>query len=216
MNTKQKQLKTRSGLFLLFILYTISLKTIDVQKVGPQHSEVGYATINEYFFDKIGTSRFGYQVTEIMGVFPLLIMGYFAACGLYQLCTRKKLSLVDKEILNLGFLYFGIAVVYVFFEKVIINYRPILVEGHLEASYPSSHTFLAVAVLLSAFYLFKKEKGIIKIMSFLCLLVMSIIVIGRILSGVHWITDILGGILLGVSFVSFYIATTNKFEGTQN
>lgn len=99
---------------------------------------------------------------------------------------------------------------------MIINYRPILVDGHLEASYPSSHTFLAVAVLLSAFYLFKKEKGIKKIMSFLCLLVMSIIVVGRILSGVHWITDILGGILLGLSFVSFYIATTNKFEGTQN
>lgn len=216
MNTKQKQLKTRSGLFLLFILYTISLKTIDVQKVGPQHSEVGYATINEYFFDKIGTSHFWYQVTDIIGVFPLMIMGYFAVCGLYQLCARKKLSLVDKEILNLGFLYFGIAVVYVFFEKVIINYRPILVEGHLEASYPSSHTFLAVAVLLSAFYLFKKEKGIKKIMSFLCLLVMSIIMIGRILSGVHWITDILGGILLGLSFVSFYIATTNKFEGIQN
>lgn len=159
MKEKMRQLKTPIGLFLLFILYTICLTLIDVQKVGPRNSEIGFATMNQYLFQKIGVSSFWYQMTEVLGVFPLLIMGYFALRGFLQLCVRKKLSLIDREILNLGFLYAGVAVFYLLFEKVVINYRPILVEGHLEASYPSSHTFLAITVLLSAFYVLKKDEG---------------------------------------------------------
>lgn len=205
MKIAKKQLETAIGLLIVFILYTISLSLFDVQKIGPQHSEVGFSTINQYVFQKIGTSEFWYQVTEILGIFPLVIVGYFALRGVFQLYTRKKLLLVDKEILALGFLYAGVAACYVLFEKVIINYRPILVDGQLEASYPSSHTFLAITVLLSAFYVLRKETGK-SIIAYVSLVVMIVLVIGRFLSGAHWGTDIFGGILLGLTLVSFYLA----------
>ncbi|MFR3686916.1 MAG: phosphatase PAP2 family protein [Enterococcus sp.] len=207
MKIVKKQLETAIGLLIVFILYTISLSLIDVQKIGPQHSEVGLATLNQSLFNKIGTNAFWYQVTEVLGIFPLMIVGYFALRGFLQLYTRKKLSLVDKEILALGFLYAAVAVCYVLFEKVVINYRPILVDGQLEASYPSSHTFLAITVLLSAFYVLRKETGMVKvIIAYLSLVMMIVLVIGRFLSGAHWGTDIFGGILLGLTLVSFYLA----------
>lgn len=207
MKVAKKQLETAIGLLIVFILYTISLTLIDVQKIGPQHSEVGFATLNQYLVNKIGTNAFWYQVTEVLGIFPLMIVGYFALRGFLQLYTRKKLSLVDKEILALGFLYAAVAACYVLFEKVIINYRPILEDGQLEASYPSSHTFLAITVLLSAFYVLRKETGMVKaIIAYLSLVVMLVLVIGRFLSGAHWGTDILGGVLLSLTLVSFYRA----------
>ena len=207
MKIAKKQLETAIGLLIVFILYTIYLSLFDVQKIGPQHSEVGFSTINQYVFQKIGTSEFWYQVTEILGIFPLIIVGYFALRGFFQLYTRKKLLLVDKEILALGFLYAGVAACYVLFEKVIINYRPILVDGQLEASYPSSHTFLAITVLLSAFYVLRKETGTGKaIIAYVSLVVMIALVIGRFLSGAHWGTDIFGGILLGLTLASCYLA----------
>lgn len=207
MKIAKKQLGIAIGLLIVFILYTICLINIDVQKIGPHYSEVGFATLNQSLFNKIGTNAFWYQVTEVLGIFPLMMVGYFALRGFFQLSTRKKLSLVDKEILALGFLYVVFAACYVLFEKVIINYRPILEDGQLEASYPSSHTFLAITVLLSAFYVLRKETGMVKaIIAYLSLVVMLVLVIGRFLSGAHWGTDILGGILLSLTLVSFYRA----------
>lgn len=207
MKIAKKQLRIAIGLLIVFILYTICLINIDVQKIGPHYSEVGFATLNQSLFNKIGINAFWYQVTEVLGVFPLMMVGYFALRGFFQLSTRKKLSLVDKEILALGFLYVVVAACYVLFEKVIINYRPILEDGQLEASYPSSHTFLAITVLLSAFYVLRKETGMVKaIIAYLSLVVMLVLVIGRFLSGAHWGTDIFGGVLLGLTLVSFYLA----------
>lgn len=207
MKIAKKQLGIAIGLLIVFILYTICLINIDVQKIGTHDSEVGFATLNQSLFNKIGTNAFWYQVTEVLGIFPLMMVGYFALRGFFQLSTRKKLSLVDKEILALGFLYVVVAACYVLFEKVIINYRPILEDGQLEASYPSSHTFLAITVLLSAFYVLKKETGRSKvIIAYLSLVVMLVLVIGRFLSGAHWGTDIFGGVLLGLTLVSFYLA----------
>lgn len=207
MKIAKKQLGIAIGLLIVFILYTICLINIDVQKIGPHYSKVGFATLNQSLFNKIGTNAFWYQVTEVLGIFPLMMVGYFALRGFFQLSTRKKLSLVDKEILALGFLYVVVAACYVLFEKVIINYRPILEDGQLEASYPSSHTFLAITVLLSAFYVLRKETGMVKaIIAYLSLVVMLVLVIGRFLSGAHWGTDIFGGVLLGLTLVSFYLA----------
>ncbi|MGL9727360.1 phosphatase PAP2 family protein [Enterococcus sp. DIV0756] len=207
MKIAKKQLGIAIGLLIVFILYTICLINIDVQKIGPHYSEVGFATLNQSLYNKIGTNAFWCQVTEVLGIFPLIMVGYFALRGVFQLYTRKKLLLVDKEILALGFLYAGVAACYVLFEKVIINYRPILEDGQLEASYPSSHTFLAITVLLSAFYVLRKETGMVKaIIAYLSLVVMLVLVIGRFLSGSHWGTDIFGGVLLGLTLVSFYLA----------
>lgn len=212
MKTRKNKLSVPLFLFLLFVLYTFSLTVVDVQKIGPQHSEGGVATMNQYFQNMIGANSFWYQVTEIGGMSLLAIIGYFLLCGLQQWYKRKEISLVDKKIVYLGFLYVVSAVAYLFFEKVIINSRPILVDQQLEASYPSSHTFLTIVVLLSTFYIWSEGSKLKRILSYLCILGMFGMVVGRVLSGVHWISDILGGILLGLSFVLFYVAASKGNE----
>lgn len=179
MKTRKNKLSVPLFLFLLFVLYTFSLTVVDVQKIGPQHSEVGFATMNQYFQNMIGANSFWYQVTEIGGMSLLAIIGYFLLCGLQQWYKRKKISLVDKKIVYLGFLYVVFAVAYLFFEKVIINSRPILVDQQLEASYPSSHTFLTIVVLLSTFYIWSEGSKLKRILSYLCILGMFVMVVGR-------------------------------------
>ncbi|MDT2573888.1 hypothetical protein P7D97_20010 [Enterococcus raffinosus] len=179
MKTRKNKLSVPLFLFLLFVLYTFSLTVVDVQKIGPQHSEVGFATMNQYFQNMIGANSFWYQVTEIGGMSLLAIIGYFLLCGLQQWYKRKKISLVDKKIVYLGFLYVVSAVAYLFFEKVIINSRPILVDQQLEASYPSSHTFLTIVVLLSTFYIWNEGSKLKRVLSYLCILGMFVMVVGR-------------------------------------
>lgn len=200
-------------LLVLFILFTLGIKLIDVRNVGPLNSKVGFATINQIFFNQFGVSSFWYKVTEVLGLFPLLLVIYFALRGFGQLISRKSIFLIDKKILLLGFLYAGVAVLYVLFEKIVINFRPILIAGNLEASYPSSHTFLAITVLLSSFHVFQKEAGATKkVLSYVCLIGMLVLVFGRFFSGAHWLTDILGGVLLGLPLVQIYLAGLEKIE----
>ena len=98
---------------------------------------------------------------------------------------------------------------YIFFEKVIINYRPVLEDGVLEASFPSSHTLLAVCIcasslLISKYYI--KDKKVLKMFNIFTYALMIILVVGRLISGVHWFTDIMGGIIISTLLVSLYHA----------
>ena len=100
-----------------------------------------------------------YNITEWLGIIPILVVMVYGLIGLKQLVKTKNVFKVDKEILILGGFYVVVAVLYVFFEKCIINYRPILVEGVLEASYPSSHTLMTICFCGSAFILSKTYFG---------------------------------------------------------
>ena len=50
---------------------------------------------------------------------------------------------------------------------------------------------------MAAKYFIKNEK-LLKATNILTWLVMLVIVIGRVLSGVHWLTDIIGGIIISL------------------
>ena len=192
---------------LISIIYTIIVKKIDVQNIGPNNSSVGLAKINGYFTELIGSNMLIYKITEILGIFAILVAMLFAIKGLLQLIKRKSILKINKEILALGCLYIIVIILYIFFEKVIINYRPILIDNELEASYPSSHTMLAICICLSAIkvnkYLFKNQKFISYFNAYLIFLAISITV-GRLLSGVHWLTDIIGGILISLSLIKIF------------
>ncbi len=196
------------GVFLtiISIIYTYLVKTYDVKSIGPNNSEVGFSKINAWFSNLIGSHMSIYKVTEILGYLVILIVGIYGLIGLYQLIKRKSLFKVDKELYILGGLYVSMAIVYVFFEKFIINYRPILIEGELEASYPSSHTILAICICISSLivsknYLRKKYQSLIDTLTILLLLG---VFLGRIISGVHWITDIIGGILISSTLLMHF------------
>ena len=193
-------------LTIISVVYTYLVKTYDVKNIGPNNSSVGFSKINNWFSNLIGSHMTIYKVTEILGYVVILIVAIYGILGLYQLIKRKSLFKVDKEIYILGGLYVLMALVYVFFEKFIINYRPVLIEGQLEASYPSSHTILAICICISSLivsrnYLRQKHQRLVDIITILLLLG---VLIGRVLSGVHWISDILGGILISCTLLMYF------------
>ena len=153
------------------------------------------------------------QMTSPARYFAYWATGFgFAAIGGLQLIYRRSILKVDKEILLLGALYVVTVIFYILFEKVIVNYRPILMpdgEG-LEASFPSSHTMLSCVILGSGLELLKKyarkDKTIQTALTAVFAVMLALIVAGRLLSGVHWFTDILGGILLSVALLNAWEA----------
>ena len=198
-------------LTFISILYTILVKVIDVKSIGPNNSKVGFASINNAFKNIIGSNMTIYKITEIFGLLIFIICAFYAGVGIYQLVKRKSLKKVDKEIFLVGAFYVSLLLIYVFFEKVIINYRPILIDNELEASYPSSHTMLAICVCTSSLiigrkYISKKYLDIVNIATFILML---IVFIGRLVSGVHWLSDIIGGIIISTTLIMYFITIHN-------
>ena len=193
-------------LTILAIGYTFLVKKVDVKTIGPNNSVVGFAKLNKAFSNLVGSNMTIYKITEILGIVVILIVLCYGLIGLIQLIKRKSLFKVDRDILLLGGLYVLMGIVYVFFEKVIINYRPILIDGELEASYPSSHTILAICICVSSLivsknYIPEKYKKISDVVTIILLLG---VFIGRMVSGVHWISDILGGVIISMMLLMYF------------
>ena len=142
MNKKVKNIILCVVLLIASVVYTIIVMKVDVKPIGPQNSLVGLASVNKYFKDIIGNNMTIYKITEYVGYIPILLAGVYAVIGLVQLIKRKSLKKVDKEIYILACFYVLLLGVYLLFEKLVINYRPVLMEGLLDPSYPSSHTIL--------------------------------------------------------------------------
>ena len=201
------------GLSLISILYIILVKFVDVAQIGPKNSSVGFSHVNKIFNNIFSYNPTIYKITEILGYLALLVVGIYGLIGLYQLIKRKSLKKVDKELIILGIFYVVVICIYVLFEKVIINYRPVILDGVLEASFPSSHTLLAICVCGSGIIvnnkIFKDYKYINIINK--CLLVLLIlIVIGRLISGVHWLSDIIGGVIIASTILYIFNYVLNK------
>lgn len=216
MKKKRKDIFVCGGLFAVAIIYTILVKYIDVQAIGPKDSLVGFATINKFIFNLTGVNMVWYSITDWLGFVPLIIAFIYAMIGLVQMIKRKNILKVDKEILGLGVFYIIVIGLYILFETYIINYRPTLMDGILEASYPSSNTLLSVCICGSSLminkYLFK-NKNFFKVENIISILSILVIVIGRFISGVHWFTDIIGAILISIALLkalNIYIKCINK------
>ncbi len=215
---KKKNIILTSILFVLFGVYTYVVKTINVKAIGPNKSKVGLATFNGWFSKVIGSNMKIYKVTEYLGYVLLLIVVVFAVIGIIQLIKRKSLLKVDREIVALGILYVLMLAIYAAFEKIIINYRPILIDKVLEASYPSSHTVLAMCVATSFAMVADKYFGkASKFLKVIVLVLLTLVIAGRIISGVHWATDILGGVLISTALISVFnmIIDVNKKKKTK-
>ena len=194
---------------LLFVVLIAGIKVYDVQPIGPEGTEVGFSHLNAAMHSFFGLNMFWYQLTEILGYLAIALAVIMALCGLLQLIQRKSLTEVDREFYVLAGLYVATGIFYVVFEKIIINYRPEILPGevHPEASFPSSHTMLACVIFGSAIimisrYLAQDIKRIILIIALEILIFVT--VFGRLLSGVHWFTDILGGVLLSIFLLSAF------------
>ena len=204
-------------LVLLSIIYTLLVKYVDTSTIGPNGSVVGFSSLNSFVFNLTGNNMTLYKITEILGIIPILIALMYAVIGLIQVIDRKSLK-VDKELIALGILYVVVILIYVFFEKCIINYRPVIIDGVLEASYPSSHTLLSICICGSALlinkYLFNNKK-IYKYINIISIISMVLIVLGRLLSGVHWASDIIGSIIISITLLkileTYYLSIKKEF-----
>ena len=192
---------------LAFIVWTLLVKFFDLSAIGPYGSIVGFSSINEFFHAITGVNMDLYNTTDWLGLIPVAFMLGFAILGLVQWIKRKNLIKVDYSILVLGGYYIVVFLVYFFFEKVVVNYRPILINGYLEASYPSSTTTLVLSVMPTAIMQLRhriKKRWARKIINISLMVFTLFMVIARFVSGVHWFSDIIGGILLSTALVSFY------------
>lgn len=201
--------KIAVGCILLaaFVLWTAAVCLVDVQPIGPEGSAVGFAAVNGFVHDLTGVNMTLYVITDWLSVIPLGVVMGFAALGLRQWIQRKSLWKVDRSILSLGGFYLAVGAVFVFFEIVAVNFRPVLIDGVLEASYPSSTTMLVLYVMGSAMVQLRlRIKNLLlgRWMSVAVSAFMALMVIGRLLSGVHWLTDIIGGALLSGGLVAIY------------
>ena len=206
---KKKSLFHGLAWLTAFAIWTVLVCLIDVQPIGPMESTVGFATLNEAVHKLIGEKLFLYYLTDWLSLIPVAVMAGAALVGAVQLIRRRSLLSVDRGILALGAIYGALAVFYVLFEAVPINFRPVLIEGALEASYPSSTTLLVLCVMpTAAMYVCSqiREKRLVYWLSWGFAVAM---VLMRLMSGVHWFTDIVGGVLLSAALIELYRAICN-------
>jgi len=190
-----------AGLSLFaFLILTVLVKTVDVKPIGPLDSKVGLATINGAVFHTYGSNPIWYTLSEILGYLSIAVAAGFCLLGLWQWIQRKHLKKVDHDLLALYGAYGVMAAFYLLFEIVVINYRPILEEGALAPSYPSSHTLLVCCIMLTAVTQLRiriRPRALRIAGTALCGLVILLTALGRIFSGVHWYTDVFASLLIG-------------------
>ena len=206
-----------AGCGVLTVLLIILLRFVDVREIGPAGTGIGLSHLNQFFFDLTGLNIVWYDITDWLGLIAIAAAFVFAVAGLVQLIKRKSLLKVDKEILFLGALYIVVIGLYFLFEKVIVNYRPVIMPGssHPEASFPSSHTMIVCIIMGSAVMMIKKyikKKSLQRVLAVFCYAIIAVTVIGRLIAGVHWFTDILGGILISISLLLLFSVMINWKE----
>ena len=197
-----------------FVLWTVAICFVDVRAIGPQGSSVGFAGINGLVHNLTGVHWGLYSITDWLGLVPLFVCMGFGILGLVQWIKRKSICKVDHDILILGGFYIITIAAYLFFENVVINYRPVLINGYLEASYPSSTTLLVMCVMPTAVMQFNsriKNKVLRNIVVVTIIAFIAFMVIGRLISGVHWFTDIVGGALLSTGLVMMYYSVRRRY-----
>ena len=200
---------------LLFIFFSLLVRVIDVQPVGPEASNIGFAGLNTAVHEFFGMHLFWYKLTQLLGVAAIAVAGLFAVVGLVQLIQRKNLLKVDKKILMLGVIYILVILLYALFEKVPFNYRPVILdpaEG-LEPSYPSTHTMLILTIFGTAVAVlgdYIKNAKLVLLLKIVCLVIIALTIVGRLVCGVHWFTDIAGGVIISLFFINLFRDLTRE------
>ena len=207
MKKKISSLHVAAAALAAFVLWTAAVWFVDVRAVGSGASCVGMAWLNVPVHRLTGVHMQLYRLTDWLGLIPLLTAAAFALLGLAQWVKRKKLRLVDRSLLVLGGFYAAVMAAYVLFEVLAVNCRPVLINGVLEVSYPSSTTLLVLCVMpTAAMQLRERMKNRTADMLFRrAIAAFSVFMVAaRLVSGVHWFTDIVGGALLSAALVLAY------------
>ena len=210
MKRNGKRIMLRGSLLLVaFVIWTILIQSVDVQAIGVNGTDIGFAALNTWFHRLTGVHMMIYILTDWLGLVPIFVCMIFAGIGFVQFMKKRSFFKVDYDILYLGIYYIIVIFCYLFFEMVPINYRPVLIDGLMEASYPSSTTLLVLSVmptLVEQAGRRVKGRGAKRYISIFAISFSTFMVLGRLVSGVHWVTDIIGSIFLSTGLFYFYKA----------
>ena len=204
-----------SVLLLSFAVWTFLIQTVDVQLAGVNGTKVGFAAVNTRFHRLTGAHMGIYTVTDWLGLVPIAVCIGFGLLGLMQWIRRKRITKVDRDILLLGGYYILVILGYLIFEMITINYRPILIDGAMEASYPSSTTLLVLSVMPTLLFQVNrraKSRQVRRMTAVFVILFSAFMVIGRLAAGVHWLTDIVGAVMLSTGLYSLYCAAVHAMN----
>ena len=213
--SEKKTLTAAIGMLAMFVLWTMLIRNADVQPIGPEGSQVGLAGLNGWFHALTGVNWTLYTITDWLGLVPILVCACYGVLGAAQWIRRRRLLRVDTDILLLGIYYLLVIFGYLFFEMIPVNYRPVLIDGYLEASYPSSTTLLVLSVMPTLKFQTVRRCGNGKIrqaITMFAALFSAFMAIGRLISGVHWLTDIIGSVLLSGGLYLFYRAAVAQVD----
>lgn len=194
---------------VLFAVWTALIQIVDVQPIGQNGTDIGFASFNSWFHKLTGVHMTIYTITDWLGLIPLFVCMIFGGIGFVQFVKRRSLFKVDYDIIFLGIYYVIVIFGYLIFEMIPINYRPILIDGYMEASYPSSTTLLVLSVMPTLILQVNRRLENIVVKKTICILASTFsafMVIGRLVSGVHWFTDIVGSIMLSAGLFCVYKA----------
>ena len=209
MKTNKRLFFTGMAFIILFALWTVLIQIIDVKSIGVNDTDVGFATINSRFHSLIGVNMTLYSITDWAGLVPIFVCMLFGVTGLFQAVKRKSLIKVDSDIIILGVYYVIVILCYLIFEMIPVNYRPILINGIMEASYPSSTTLLVLCVMPTLVFQVKNRVKNVTFKTIICIITILFsvfMVAGRLISGVHWVTDIIGSVFLSAGLYNLYKA----------
>ena len=186
------------GFFCLFCILMILL-SFDVSVIAKSGEPVGLSHINNLM--QYNENHTIDKISDVLLYLSFAIIVIGAVIGILQLVKRKSLYKVDIEIIFLGIFFVLSIIIWIVFDKFIkVNVRPI---GSDDGSFPSTHVLLTTFLLLSGHGLccIYLDKKLYKYGSLvLAILLIIIVTIFRLVSGMHYITDVLGGLLLGISF----------------
>ena len=193
--SEKKSLLMGSISLAMFAVWTVLILTVDVQPLGQNGTSIGFATFNCWFHHFTGVNMAIYTITDWMGLVPVVICLIFAGIGLVQLIKRRSLFRVDADIMIFGVYFVIVFLAYAIFEIIPINYRPILIEGRMEASYPSSTTLLVLSVMPALVEQIQRRLSGIRVKQIITIAAIAFsvfMVTGRLISGVHWFTEYIG------------------------
>ena len=220
---EKRNLLTGTGLIGAFALWTVLIQWVDVQAVGQNGTKIGLAGFNVWFHQLTGVHMTLYTITDWLGLVPIFICMCFGVLGLVQLIKRRSLRKVDADILLLGVYYVLVIACYLIFEMIPINYRPVLIEGRQEASYPSSTTLLVLSVMPTLWFQANRRASNVTTRKAVAVFVFAFsafMVIGRLISGVHWATDIVASVILSAGLFMLYrsvvLYVDNAKRGNRN
>ncbi|WP_241158145.1 phosphatase PAP2 family protein [Adlercreutzia sp. ZJ138] len=219
-NVGGKELIAGLGLLVTFTLWTALIQCVDIRPVGQNGTDVGFATFNVWFHGLTGVHMGVYLITDWLGLVPIAICACFGALGAAQLVRRRSLLQVDTDLLLLGAYYLFVIFGYLIFEMIPINYRPVPIDGMMEASYPSSTTLLVLSVMPTLKYQVDRraKSPVLRSATTAFVAAFSVLmVLGRLVSGVHWATDIVGAALLAAGLFVMYLSavTFANHRGTK-